>query len=150
MSRFLSIAVGATMLVASHAVFAESAQETEVRQLVKKAVAHIQGQGLEKACKDFADPNGGYLKGDLYVFVQDVNIKVLCHPTNARLIGKELLDVKDADGKSFNKEMQELAKTKGSGWIIYRWPNPVTQQIGTKTTYIERLGELIVGSGVYK
>lgn len=150
MSKFLSIFFSTITLLAAHFAHADSAREEEVRQLVKKAAAHVQSQGLEKACKDFADPNGGYLKGELYVFVQDVNIKVLCHPTNARLIGKELLDMKDADGKAFNKEMQQLAKTKGSGWITYRWPNPLNQQIAVKTTYIERVGELIVGSGIYK
>lgn len=145
-STIISVAV----LALSSAAYAETGKEEEVRLLVKKAATHVQKQGIDKACKDFADPNGGYLKGDLYVFVQTVDIKVVCHPNNQRLVGKELIDLKDADGKSFNREMSQLAKTKGSGWITYRWPNPVNQQIATKATYIERVGDVIVGAGAYK
>ncbi|OWW22983.1 hypothetical protein AYR66_21170 [Noviherbaspirillum denitrificans] len=150
MSRLSSVFIGVAVLCSAQSALAETERESEVKQLVKKAAAHIKTNGLDKACKDFSSTDTGFLKGELYVFVQDVNIKVLCHPTNARLVGKELLDLKDADGKAFNHEMAELAKSKGSGWITYRWPNPVTQQIGTKTTYIERVGDMIVGSGIYK
>lgn len=145
-----TIIAGIAMLALSTAVHAETGKEEEVRLLVKKAAAHVKSLGVEKACKDFADPKGDYLKGDIYVFVQTVDIKVVCHPTNSRLIGKELIDLKDADGKSFNREMSQLAKTKGSGWITYRWPNPVSQKIAAKATYIERVGDVMVGAGAYK
>lgn len=64
-------------------------------------------------------------------------------------LGIVMIDVKDMDGK-FNKEMNYLASTKGSGWVHYKWTNPKTRQIQDKNSYIERLGDLIIGSGFYK
>ena len=67
-----------------------------------------------------------------------------------RLNGKEMIELKDADGKQFNKEMLELVKTKGSGWLDYRWVNPVSKNIEAKSSYVERVGEYVVGAGIYK
>jgi signal transduction histidine kinase len=66
------------------------------------------------------------------------------------MIGKELIDMKDADGKEFVKERIEIAKTKGSGWQDYKFTDPLTKKIEHKRAYIERHGDLIFGCGIYK
>ena len=42
------------------------------------------------------------------------------------------------------------ARTKGSGWYDYKWPNPLTDKIEDKTSYVERMGDYWVGVGVYR
>jgi len=66
------------------------------------------------------------------------------------MIGKDLIELTDADGKFFVKERIEIAKTKGKGWQNYKFSNPSTKKIEDKTAYIEKYEDFIVGSGAYK
>lgn len=58
--------------------------------------------------------------------------------------------MKDADGKAFIKSLIDTAQKRGSGWVEYKWPNPVTKVIESKSTYVEKAGNLIVACGIYK
>jgi cytochrome c len=122
----------------------------EAEALVKKAVAFLKAGGKEKAFAEFSDPKGKFVEGDLYIFVYDMNGKCLAHGGNARMVGKDLIDLKDADGKSFVKERVELAASAGKGWQNYKWSNPAVNKIENKTAYIEKCDDVIVGSGAYK
>ena len=79
-----------------------------------------------------------------------MNGKTLAHGTNPKLIDKNMTELKDADGKYFVKEFIEVANTKGKGWIDYKWTNPATKAIEPKSTYIEKVGDVLVGCGIYK
>jgi cytochrome c len=50
------------------------------------------------------------------------------------------------------KEMIEVAKTKGSGWVNYSWTNPVTKKVQPKTAWVQRIegSDWFIGCGVYK
>lgn len=122
----------------------------EAKELVKKAIAYLKEHGKEKAFAAFSDLNGKFVDGDLYIFVYDLSGKCLAHGANPKMIGKDLIDLKDADGKAFVKERIELAKSKGSGWQDYKFTNPVTKEIEQKTAYIERVDDIIIGCGAYK
>jgi signal transduction histidine kinase len=74
----------------------------------------------------------------------------VAHGANTGMIGHTSLALKDADGKLYNKEMIELAKAKGSGWVDYRWVNPVSKKIEQTSSFIERVGDYVVGAGFYK
>jgi cytochrome c len=88
---------------------------------------------------------------DLYPFIYDMSGRCVAHGARPALIGKNLLDLKDQDGKFLIREMIDLAKGPGSGWVDYKWPNPVTNKIEDKTSYIEKLGDgYFVGVGVYR
>jgi cytochrome c len=50
------------------------------------------------------------------------------------LIGKKLLDLKDQDGKYLIREMIGIASGPGSGWVNYKWPNPINNKIEDKTS----------------
>jgi len=76
--------------------------------------------------------------------------KCVAHGLNQKMIGKELIEMKDADGKFFVKERIEIAKSKGSGWQDYKFTDPLTKQIEHKRAYVERHEDFIVGSGIYK
>jgi len=134
----------------SLAFAADKGSADDAVALVKKAAAHLNGAGKDKAMADFNDPKGQFVVKDLYVFVNDMNGNTLAHGGNPKLVGKNVMDLKDADGKPFIREMYDVAKSKGKGWVDYKWVNPVTKNIDAKSTYVEKVGETIVGSGIYK
>ncbi|MDQ1331371.1 MAG: cytochrome c [Thermodesulfobacteriota bacterium] len=122
----------------------------EAKAMVEKASALVKSQGKDKALSEISTPNGQFVKGEMYVFAYDMTATVVAHPINSKLIGKNLFEVPDADGKYFRKEVVELAKTKGNGWVDYKYKNPQTSKIEAKTTYILKEGEIVLCCGIYK
>ncbi len=45
-----------------------------------KAIAHFNKVGAEQAYKDFSDPKGGFIQGEIYVVVQDMQAKMIHTP----------------------------------------------------------------------
>lgn len=124
-------------------------KETAVK-MVKAAVAYIAANGEEKGLDALNNPNGEFVKGELYVFAYDMNGVLLANSFRQNLLGQNLLDVPDSSGKKFRREIIELAKSKGSGWVDYSYQNPKTKQLEQKTTYLEKVGDLVVCCGVFK
>ena len=121
----------------------------EAHALVDKAVKVLTADG-DKAYPMFNDAAGGFVDRDLYIFVIDLKGTVMAHGANKGLIGKSLVNLKDADGKAFIQEMITVANDKGEGWIDYHWPNPVSKKVEGKSSYIKKVGEVFVGVGIYK
>lgn len=87
---------------------------------------------------------------DLYPFIYTLDgTDVVAHGANPAMVGKDLIDLKDQDGKFLIRELSQTAK-KGSGWVDYKWPNPITKLIEAKSSYVERMGNYFVGVGVYR
>lgn len=122
----------------------------EAVAMVKKAAAFIKANGREKAFAQISNPKGPFVDRDLYVTVYDQGGTCLAHGFNPKMVGKNMIDLKDPDGKAFIRERSEVAKSKDQFWIDYRYINPTTKQIGNKSMYTEKLGELLVSCGVYK
>jgi len=119
--------------------------------MVEKAAALISSEGKDKAFAVIDDPTGPFVNGDLYVFVTSMdNGTTLAHGVNRALIGKNLLHLKDADGKLFVQAMIDMAKSKGEGWVDYKWPDPVTHKIEAKSSFVKKVGDVFVGCGVYQ
>ncbi len=128
----------------------DTGTKEEAVALVKKAIEYLKANGNDKAFEAFSNPQGQFVDRDLYVVVYDLNAKCLAHGQKKSMVGKELLDFKDVDGKPFMRERVELMKQKPSAWQEYKFMNPVTKQVEPKEMYLERFGDLIVGAGVYK
>jgi cytochrome c len=129
---------------------ADHASKDEAMAMVKKAVGMIKQSGADKAYAAFDDKGGGFTDRDLYVVVYGLDGKVLAHGANAKLIGKDLLDAQDVDGKYYVKERTELARKQGEFWQDYKFVNPVTKKIQPKEMYCQRVGETAVCAGIYK
>lgn len=129
---------------------ADKGNADDAAGLVKKAVAYLKKNGREKSLAEFSDPKGAFIDRDLYIFVIDQNAKMLAHGALPKIIGKDVLEMKDADGNFLFKTMLALTNAKGSGWVHYKWPNPITKAIDEKSTFIEKVGDLVVGCGIYK
>jgi cytochrome c len=123
----------------------------EAKAMVEKAVAYLKVVGPEKAFVAFGDKaNKDFHDRDLYVFVRSMDGNTVAHGANPGMVGHTDLGLKDADGKLYNKEMIDLANSKGSGWVEYRWVNPVSHKIEPKSSFIEKTGDYVIGAGFYK
>ena len=88
---------------------------------------------------------------DLYPFIYDLKGINVAHGVKKVLVGKNLLELRDGEGVALIKEMIKSALSTGRGWVDYKWPNPVTGKLTSKSAYIEKLGDdYFVGVGVYK
>ncbi|MEI6206194.1 MAG: cache domain-containing protein [Desulfuromonadales bacterium] len=122
----------------------------DAKSLVKQAAAYVKYQGKGKALAEISKPKGMFDKGETYVFAYDLQGVMVAHPKNPALIGKNLIDVPDNDGKLFRRDIVEKAKSKGSGWVDYIYLNPETNEQEHKTTYLQKVGDIILCCGVYK
>ena len=117
--------------------------------MVKKGVAFVKANGKDKAFAEFSNLNGQFVDGDLYIMVYDMQGNNKAHGSNPKLIGKNLLEIKDADGKYIVKGLIETAG-KGKGWFDYKWPNAITKAVEPKSTYVEKVDGVLIGVGIYK
>ena len=123
----------------------------EAQALVKKAVAHIKSSGPEKAYADFTAKNKDFIDRDLYIVVISPKGTVLAHGANDKIVGKDMLDVKDLDGKAFNHEIVEKAKTPNNSYSVdFKFMDPVTKKVLPKTLFCESVDETAVCAGIYK
>ncbi|MES2263976.1 MAG: cache domain-containing protein [Pseudomonadota bacterium] len=136
--------------MAGGASAAPSVTADEAVALVKEAVQYIKKNGREKAFAEFNNSKGHFVNGELYIVATSLDGVVLAHGANPKLLGKNIREIKDTDGKLFVQEQITVAKTKGSGWVDFRWPNPVTKDIEPKTVYLERMDDLLIAGGIYK
>lgn len=150
MKRTIVLVLVFGLLLVSSAFAGDKGTPAEAEALVKKAIAFVKANGKDKAFAEFTNQKGQFVDRDLYIFVYDMNGKVLAHGQNAKMIGKDLSDLTDPSGKAFVKERIEIAKTKGKGWQNYQFSNPTTKKVEDKTAYIEKVDDFIVGSGAYK
>ncbi|WP_338844420.1 cache domain-containing protein [Massilia sp. W12] len=125
----------------------------QAKAMVKRAISYYREHGKEKAFARFNDPQGAFVKGDLYLFafhLKGDGIQ-LVHGNNPKMLGKNVLDMRDADGKLIIRAFIELANSpQGAGWVDYKWPHPLTKAQEIKTSYIERVDDIFIGCGAYK
>ena len=122
----------------------------EAEGMVARAVRHIGTVGTDKAYRDFTARTSDFADRDLYVMVYDLAGRVLAHGQNPKMVGKDLIDLRDADGKEWIKERVELARTKGRFWHDYKFTDPMTKKVLPKSTYCERVEATAVCVGIYK
>ena len=146
-----ALAAGLVLACATSVVAKEgSATAAEATALVRKGVAYIKANGKEKGYAELSNKAGRFVDRDLYLMVYGLDGTVRAHGANARMIGKNLIELMDVDGKAFVKERVELAQSRGSFWQDYKFTNPVSRKIEPKRAYCERLDDTVVCGGIYK
>ena len=142
-----------TFLFVSATAFAGgSATKDECVIKCHEAAALINTKGLKAAEKLISDPHGPFVWKDSYVFLMNLDGKMLAHPFKPELTHrKHVLLITDPKGKALFVHFVNMAKTTGEGWVEYMWPKPGKNTPWTKITYIYRVPgkDLFVGAGVY-
>jgi signal transduction histidine kinase len=132
---------------------AENATRDEVITKCMEAAKMIGEKGIDAAKLVIGDKNGPFVWKDTYVFLMDMDAKMLAHPIKPELTQKEnLLHVKDTAGKPLFLEFVELANSRGKGWVDYMWPKPGQEKPAEKSSFIYRVPgtQYLVGAGIYK
>jgi signal transduction histidine kinase len=150
MKKLLLIVLVGIFIFAGAIVVYAGGTKAEAKTSVEKAYAYLKTNGKEKTLAEISKPNGRFDKGEVYVFAYNLKGTIIAHPKNQELIGKNVYNIPDEDGKLFRKDIVELANEKGSGWVDYKYLNPGTKKIGCKTSYVLKAGDIVLCCGVYK
>lgn len=143
------VSILAAFLSAPSVAKEQYATKKEAAAMVEKVVADLK-TNREKTLEGITAKDAKYVDRDLYPTVVDMNGKVLAHGANNKMVGKELIEFKDPDGKEFYRERVELAKSKGKFWQDYKFTDPETKKLLPKEAYCEKADDVIVCAGVYK
>jgi signal transduction histidine kinase len=149
--KLIATATALCLGFACASAVASEPTEKEAIAMAERAAVFFKAHGKEELKKAISEKNPEFSQGSLYIDMRDIKTGiVLAHPHNPSIVGKDLTDVPDANGKKYRREIIELAAAKGKGWVDYMYKNPVSGKIEPKTTYILRIDDFCVEAGLYK
>ncbi len=122
----------------------------EMKAFVAGAALYAREHGRTDALAAFNDPDGEFVRGELYIFAYDMNGTVLALPFQQGFIGTDRSGVHDSSGVAYIYGMSRIA-AEGGGSIYYVYPNPANGYAEElKLGYVLPVDETwFVGSGVY-
>jgi polar amino acid transport system substrate-binding protein len=123
----------------------------ELISFVNEAKDFVLAEGKDKALQVFNDPNGRFVRGELYVVAYDFNGTRLANINmKSGTIGENVLNITDSNGVASVMNMLDLAR-KGGGFTYYIWPNPAHSNAEElKLTYVLKVDDgLWLGAGMY-
>lgn len=90
-------------------------------------------------------------EGDAYFWINDMQPRMVMHPVNSELNGKELGTIRDPDGVALFSRMVDQVKQQGSGFVSYRWAKQGHDQPLAKISFVQGFQPWgwIVGTGTY-
>jgi methyl-accepting chemotaxis protein len=86
-----------------------------------------------------------------YFWVNDMAPVMVMHPFAKQLVGKDLSENKDPNGKRLFVEFVNVVKKSGSGFVDYLWPKPGFDSPVPKISYVKGFAPWgwIIGTGIY-
>jgi TRAP-type uncharacterized transport system substrate-binding protein len=152
-SVLLAALIFSASLVAT-SVLSVSAAEFGTRDEAVAMVRRVQ----EKFLKDGPDAtfkainNRAFVDRDLFPWVYRLSDGTnMANALFPAVRGKHLIDQRDQDGKFITQEWIRIATTPPyHGWSNYRWPHPVTNTVEDTSSWIERMGDYVVGVGIHR
>lgn len=150
----LAIAGQADDLASGQSVYKAPVASESARQmlvsLVEEARDYLLENEREEALRAFSDPDGEFVRGDMYIFAYDFNGTLLAHPYLHNLIGRNNLDLTDINGIHTINNLMEVART-GEGFVYVVYPNPVEEnRTRLKLDYVLKVDNRTwIGSGTY-
>lgn len=132
---------------------AQAPAMNKAENLVKRAIAYAQQNGIDKLIQQTNQANGIFhvgSGGELYLYIYDLQGMMKANGFKTDLVGHSRFDAKDTEGKFFVREFINTVKTSGKGWVDYKYPNPLDGKVEEKTAYIEGFQELIFCCGTYR
>jgi hypothetical protein len=137
------------MFSTTFAADAAKGSKEEAQALVKAIVAFHKANGREKAIAEGNNPTGKFRKKDLYIFAYSAKGVNLIH-SNPKFIGQTLFTLTDANGMLFIQEIIKVGDSaSGSGWVKYKWPNPITKVVEPKNSYVEKFEDIYYACGYF-
>jgi len=125
-----------------------------IKKYVKDAVKLIKSVGLDEAIKQFDTTE--WLTESQYIFILDMKSIVVFNKVYDK--GANLYNVKNSEQRYVSREIIDIAKKQGSGFLNYKLENPASEAIESKRSYFEKVtfpspgissADFVVGSGYY-
>jgi cytochrome c len=105
------------------------------------------------AFSKFKGKNSSFIFAGTYIWINDMNGRVLMHPVKPGMENQEMINLKDSNGKRFFDDMISVCKDKGCGWVDYMWPEPGAAERTLKVSYVKKTTcdniDVVVGCSVY-
>lgn len=130
----------------------QSATKDECVLKCHEAAALINAKGVETAAKEFSTPQGPFVWKDSYVFMMNLEGKMLAHPMQPELMQlPHCLLITDPTDKAIFVNFVNMARNNGQGWVEYIWPKPGKKSPSKKISYVYRVPgkDVFVAAGVY-
>ena len=125
--------------------------------LVDDAAASIRADGLAASCARFAKKGSRWYFGQYYLFVYGLDGTTVCHAASPSLVGKNLMGMRDINGKPIVREITDIGKepqADASGWVFYLWQEQSQLGPSWKSAYVRKVETggrtYVVGSGLYQ
>lgn len=131
----------------------KEAELTHYVSLATRSIAHLYDSGRQdEAALNEAKAILGKLDygDDGYFFVYDLQGKNLMHPRQPGLVGRNLWNLKDANGNPTIQRLINQAKA-GGGFVRYLWEKPSSGKVAPKLGYVVMLDRWgwMLGTGIY-
>ena len=86
-----------------------------------------------------------------YFWINDLRPRMIMHPTNPALDGRDLTEYKDPTGLRLFVKMVEVCTSRGEGLVEYMWAKPGGSDPLPKVSFVKLYSPWgwIVGSGIY-
>jgi len=86
-----------------------------------------------------------------YFWINDMSPRMIMHPMNPDLDGKDLSTNEDPSGKKLFIAFVDVCKRDGAGFVDYYWPKPGESKPVPKISYVKAYPQWgwIAGSGIY-
>ncbi len=144
------ICASVALAISAASLAASAATPEQAKAFSERAAAYIKEVGEEKAFAEFSRRDGKFVDGELYVFCYDRDGNNKAHGGNPAFVGRNLLHIKDPDGREPNNLIVRKGFDEGQGWVDFKWPNPVTKRIQDKSAYVIHTNDVVCGVGYYK
>ena len=88
---------------------------------------------------------------DGYFWINDMQPRMIMHPTKPEFDGKDLSDFADPNGTKLFVEDVEIARRQGKGFLEYEWPKPGFDDPQPKISFVTAFEPWgwVIGTGVY-
>ena len=151
MKHFVTGALLCLSLAAPAIAIAAEPNEKDAIAMSERGAAFYKAHGKDELIKHITAKDPDFVQGSMYIYVRDLSTGTnIAHPFNQSIVGKDLNDVPDTNGKLYRRDIFELAKKEGKGWVDYMYKNPANGKIEAKTSYVQRVGDTILVTGIYK
>lgn len=123
-----------------------------IEDVVNRAAEAVAARGVA-AFGELRDRRGPYVFMDTYVFVDSTDGRELVNPAFPSFEGMNLMDLKDARGKTVVRDEIAAALEHGSAWVECYWYKPGENTPVRKKTFVRAVRSgattYVVGSGIY-
>ncbi len=131
----------------------------DTRRLVSlvEAAADTMEQEGTNALAAFGQENSRWFNDDYYLFVYDIDGRCVFHPVNPELVGRNLMNLRDMNGKPVIQWITDVgrrADRRANGWVFYLWEEGRQLTPMWKSSYLRKVvtpdgRTYVLGCGVY-